>query len=142
MFILSILAGLLSTMNVWTISNKHRTFHINDIYMVLLMTFWMMLFSEIYYYSHNIHQGSHQNISMIIISVIFIGVILYAIRKQLFINETQFLKGMIPHHSMAILMSERIKEKTNDPELIKLADNIIKTQEIEIQLMENMLKKN
>lgn len=46
---------------------------------------------------------------------------------------------MIPHHSMAIFMSDKIKNKNIilDKELNKLVNNIIINQQDEIELMKN-----
>ncbi len=46
---------------------------------------------------------------------------------------------MIPHHSIAILTSERADLK--DPEVKRLADNIISAQKKEIQEMKAMIKR-
>jgi hypothetical protein len=62
---------------------------------------------------------------------------LFAIRKQLFINERQFLLGMIPHHSMAVHMSKNMKNENND--IKELLDNIIESQNKEIEFMKNRL---
>jgi uncharacterized protein (DUF305 family) len=70
---------------------------------------------------------------------LLICITFYAIRKQTFVSDEQFLKGMIPHHSMAILMAKKIKEKTHNDDIKQLADNIIKTQTTEIVLMEKLL---
>lgn len=74
-----------------------------------------------------------------IVSVLSIVIIIYLIRTQTFINDQQFLHGMIPHHSMAILTAEKIKDKTDDPRIRSLANNIILSQTKEIQLMEKIL---
>ena len=47
---------------------------------------------------------------------------------------------MIPHHSMAILMSQKIKEKTENKELSKFANSIITTQLKEISDMRENLQ--
>ena len=47
------------------------------------------------------------------------------------------MNGMIPHHSIAILTSERADIK--DPEVKKLADDIIKAQKKEIEEMKVMI---
>jgi uncharacterized protein (DUF305 family) len=49
------------------------------------------------------------------------------------------MKAMIPHHSIAILTSKRADIK--DPEVRKLADEIIKAQEEEIAEMRALIKK-
>lgn len=134
MLISSILAGLFSTMNIWTVSKNHIRFHLNDIYMVILMTAWMFLFMILFSWSH------YENPTVyLVISIATITLTIIAIRKQFLITEKQFLRGMIPHHSMAILMSQQVLDKTNNPKIKKLAENIIKTQEEEINLMTNML---
>jgi hypothetical protein len=42
----------------------------------------------------------------------------FGIRKQLFVGDNEFVKGMILHHAAAVLMSE--KANLTDPELIQL----------------------
>ena len=49
------------------------------------------------------------------------------------------MKAMIPHHSSAILTSQQAN--ITDPEVRKLADDIIKAQEKEIAAMKNMLNR-
>ena len=73
--------------------------------------------------------------------IIPIIIMIYAVRTQLLISDTQFLKGMIPHHSMAILMSKNILYKTKNSKIKQLAKNIIDSQNKEIILMEKLLKK-
>jgi len=127
MFIIMILAGLLSSMNVWTVKLSDIRLHLNDIYMSVLMTGWMFALMGLYY----------MNITQIILGTIIIIVMLYMIRSQTFINESQYLSGMIPHHSMAVLMSKRLLEKDLplEREIKQLAINIISSQETEINLM-------
>jgi len=129
MIITCILAGFLSTMNVYSVKFSDVSIHINDMYMVLLMTCWMMLFYSLYI-GNNI---------LTVIFFVFVLILFFCIRKQIYINDTQYLKGMIPHHSMAILMSEKILEKTEDPKVKLLAQNIIDGQRKEIEIMDMIL---
>ncbi|MFD1317611.1 DUF305 domain-containing protein [Loigolactobacillus zhaoyuanensis] len=71
-------------------------------------------------------------------ALIFAGS-LYLVRSQATVNDTAWLQGMIPHHSMAILTSERAQ--LSDPEVKALAEQIAKTQRQEIQQMEQLLNK-
>lgn len=48
--------------------------------------------------------------------------------------------GMIPHHRGAVMMSRLALEKATKPELKELAQKVINTQEMEIQLMTNYLR--
>ncbi len=59
------------------------------------------------------------------------------IRTQTTIDDTAFLRSMIPHHSGAILMCEQAS--LTDPTLISLCDEIITSQREEIAQMEAML---
>ena len=49
---------------------------------------------------------------------------------------------MIPHHSSAILMANKIKQKTSNKNIIKLADNIISSQTCEIKYMNDLLSQD
>jgi Na+-transporting NADH:ubiquinone oxidoreductase subunit NqrC len=77
---------------------------------------------------------------VIVIIIMCISLIIYCVRTQFLIDDEQFLNGMIPHHSMAILMAQNIKKKTTNKEIKKLADNIIDTQTKEIELMDSILR--
>jgi len=55
--------------------------------------------------------------------------------------DTDFLKGMIPHHQGAIDMAEELTKKTKDPALKAFAEKIIKDQRAEIKQMQDWLKK-
>ena len=55
--------------------------------------------------------------------------------------DAAFVKGMIPHHRGAVAMAEIELKYGQDPELRKLAQDIIEAQAREIEFMENWLKK-
>jgi Domain of unknown function (DUF305) len=56
--------------------------------------------------------------------------------------DADFVKGMIPHHQGAIDMAETVLAFGKDPEVRKLAEEIIKAQTSEIALLKDWLKKN
>ena len=62
---------------------------------------------------------------------------LYLLRTQTFIGDIQYMKAMIPHHSSAIMTSSNVDFK--DPEVKKLAEEIIIAQEKEIKQMNDMI---
>lgn len=57
-------------------------------------------------------------------------------------SDVDFVRGMIPHHQGAIDMAKTVLAFGKDPEVRKLAEEIVKAQEGEINLMQNWLKKN
>ncbi len=123
MFLVMILSGLLSTMNVWVDKVDDIRFSINDAYMILLMTGWMFLFMGAIY--------KHTNVFFTGLVLVVVNIL--CIRTQFLVTETQYKLGMIPHHSMAIHMSKKLLQKENN--ISEFASNIIKTQENEINFL-------
>jgi uncharacterized protein (DUF305 family) len=56
-------------------------------------------------------------------------------------SDAMFLRMMIPHHQLAVDMSEQALDKAEHPELKELAQQIIDEQSAEIELMEGYLEK-
>ncbi len=56
--------------------------------------------------------------------------------------DVDFVQGMIPHHEGAVDMAKIELQYGKDPELHKLAENIVKAQESEIAFMTSWLKKH
>ncbi len=127
MFFIMLLAGTLSTMNVWANSLDDIQLSLNDLYMILLMSGWMLLFMGLY----------DMYLAGIGVGAVLVAGSLWCIRTQAFITESQFLRGMIPHHSMAVFMSKKLLEKEN--RLSKFLESIIETQNKEIAFMKRLL---
>lgn len=127
MIICMVFAGYASTMNMWIDNIDDFRFSINDFYMVGLMTSWMIFFMGLF----TLH------VKHCLLSLPFIVLFFVCIRKQFLVTEIQFLQGMIPHHSMAIMMSKRLSKKPNT--IQHLLDQIIQTQQKEIIIMKNYL---
>lgn len=72
-------------------------------------------------------------------SVVIFAVALLLLRSQTPVGDVQYMKSMIPHHSSAILTSE--EANLSDPEVRKLADEIIKAQVEEIAKMKEILRR-
>ena len=64
-----------------------------------------------------------------------------AIRWQIGVTDAQYLRDMIPHHSMALVTSRPRMRRTRDPVVRALAEGIMRTQISEIITMKNMLGK-
>lgn len=79
------------------------------------------------------------NTTIVISSIVLFGLILAALRTQTPIGDVQYMKAMIPHHSSAIMVSKHADIR--DPEVKKLSEQIIKSQEEEIAQMERILER-
>lgn len=110
--------------------------NVNQFYMAGLMTAPMIII-EMALMGSMYKNKKLNTIIMAISAVVLMGCFLF-IRTQTKVGDKQFLKSMIPHHAAAILM---VKEaKITDPEIKKLADDIISSQQKEIDFMKAKLK--
>jgi hypothetical protein len=99
--------------------------------MVAPMAFTMLLFMW------GMYTNKKMNFIILGLSVIFFVITLVGLRQQTFVGDEQWMKAMIPHHSSAIMVSQKAHLK--DPEAIKLAEEIIEAQEREIAKMKKMI---
>jgi len=123
MFVIIVLSGLLSTMNVWADKIEDIRFSINDIYMILLMSGWMFLFMGLF----------NSDSTILYVGLLLVILSIWAIRTQFLVTESQYKLGMIPHHSIAVHMSNKLLDKKTN--IAQFAKNIIETQEDEIIFM-------
>lgn len=127
MFIIMIFSGFLSTMNIWADKLSDVRYSLNDLYMILLMSGWMLLFMGIYYL----------NYIVCICSFILVVLSISAIRTQFLVSVEQYKMGMIPHHSMAIHMSKKLMDSGHNisDNLYTFLNQLIKTQSDEIEYL-------
>jgi len=62
---------------------------------------------------------------------------LWLVRSQQTVGDVAYMRAMIPHHSIAIMTSERAQIR--DPDVRRLADRIIDAQVREITEMERLI---
>ena len=77
------------------------------------------------------------NLAILGLSAVAFGLGLFMVRSQATVGDVAWMKAMIPHHSIAILTSERAN--ISDPRVRALADGIIETQRREIAEMEVLI---
>jgi len=77
------------------------------------------------------------NIAIFAGSALVFAVSLFLVRSQSTVDDTAWMRAMIPHHSIAILTSERAN--ISDPRVRKLADDIIEAQRLEIDEMKALI---
>ena len=102
------------------------------LYMGAMMAVIMLLFML------NMYKDKKKNITVLIASVTVFAGSLFLVRSQATVDDSSWMSAMIPHHSIAILTSDRAKIK--DKRVQKLATNIIEAQEREIKEMQWLLK--
>lgn len=89
---------------------------------------------------HKMYLNRKKNIAILLGSLIlFVGALGLVRAQSPVVGDLLWLKAMIPHHSIAILTSSRAD--IEDPEVRKLADEIIEAQEREIAEMKAIIKR-
>lgn len=136
MFIVMVIIGMLfNPMNV-------LAYRLSDLYISQTLFYGGLLMASNMIWGHElVHYLSmgHINILVFCIGIVLSICISALLRQQLLVDDTQWLRRMIPHHSTALTTSHKIYNKTNNPELKQLVKEIIETQEKEIRLMKSML---
>lgn len=137
MFIGSFIIQYLLMSTIMVSEIKYVTNSIGKMYISVLMALFMVLLEVM---MHD-HQYKVLSTNMYIMLGCLIGIFIYFYKKQTAIDDKQYLEGMIEHHSMALLTSKQILEKTNSYDVSKLAKKIIQTQEDEIYEMREIINK-
>ena len=127
MFLIMLVTGGLSTMNLAVDSWTDIRWSLNDLYMILTMAGWMLVFMA----------ALNQDWWIMAAAFVLVAASIWAIRVQFLISTDQFVLGMIPHHSMAVHMSRQLvtAASTSPGPLKEFANQIIKNQENEIAFM-------
>lgn len=87
-------------------------------------------------YMLGMYEKKFANLGIFAGSIAVFALALWLVRSQATVNDVDYLKAMIPHHSIAILTSRRAQ--ISDPRVRKLAEEIIEAQEREIAEMKHL----
>ena len=140
-FVLMLAASFVAmyvTMYLNTYELDHVYFSMTRFYMVCLGISAMALI--MFFFMRKMYQNKQKNLGIIIGSIGLFFAALGLVRTQSpIVGDVLWMKAMIPHHSIAILTSERADIK--DPEVKKLAESIITAQKKEIEEMKVMIKR-
>lgn len=119
-------------------STHHYYVNINRMYMALMMTLpmvvVMLLVMRPMYTNRRLNSLLHASLAAAFIVVFTLA------RTQTPVDDVQFLRSMIPHHSSAIVMCERAS--ITDPEIARLCDGIVEAQQREIVQMQALLQRH
>lgn len=114
----------------------HIYFSWNRLFMALIMggvmTAVMMLFMW------KMYPSRRANYAVLTVAAALLLIGIYTARTQATVQDQDWMKAMIPHHSIAILTSERAD--LTDPRVQKLAQQIIESQRKEIDEMKSLLQ--
>ncbi len=102
------------------------------LYMGAVMAIIMLAFMT------NMYKKTKINLMVYGVSVVLFAIGLWAVRSQETVDQVDWMQAMIPHHSIAILTSERAD--IEDPRVRELADGIIEAQKREIGEMKALVE--
>ena len=126
------------TMYLNTYEFDHVWFSLTRFYMVCLGISTMALI--MFFFMKNMYKNKKKNLGIVLGSIVlFLGALALVRDQKSTVDDVLWMKGMIPHHPIAILTSERADIK--DPQVKKLAEDIIKAQRKEIEEMKAMIKR-
>ena len=114
----------------------HVFFSETRAYMALVMGATMAIIMLAY--MMGMYKRQRANIGIIGVSLAVFVIALWLVRSQATVDDVSYLRAMIPHHSIAILTSERAR--ITDPRVRQLADQIIGTQRREIEEMKALIR--
>ena len=114
----------------------HVWFSETRAYMAVLMGAAMALVMLLFMWG--MYPNQRVNRSILAVSAIVFIAALWLVRSQTTVDQVSWMKAMIPHHSIAILTSERAT--ITDPRVRALADRIVDTQRREIAEMEALIE--
>jgi Domain of unknown function (DUF305) len=96
--------------------------------MGLVMLAWML----------NMYKNTRANVAIVVVSLLLFGTGAFLDRSQTTVQDTSFMSGMIPHHSLAITRSERAE--LADVRVCELAVEISEAQRREIFEMDWLIE--
>jgi hypothetical protein len=84
------------------------------------------------------YKGKGAKIAVLVVALLAGAILLFVNRTQAVITDVNFMRSMIPHHSIAI--NNARKASISDPRVRKLADEIIESQVREIEEMKLLIQ--
>lgn len=118
-----------------TYALDHIFFSETRAYMALLMGATMAVI--MLGFMLGMYKNRRVNLCIFLGSIAVFALSLWLVRSQTTIEDTAWMKAMIPHHSIAILTSERAH--LSDPRVRNLANRIIEAQRSEIAEMKGLI---
>lgn len=118
-----------------TYALDHVLYSQTRMWMALLMGAVMAIIMLLFMLS--MYKNRRANIAILAGSAAVIAVSLWLVRSQETVGDLAYMRAMVPHHSIAIMTSERAHIR--NPRVRRLADQIIEAQEREIAEMRGLI---
>lgn len=118
-----------------TYALEHVFFSETRTYMAIMMGATMA--AIMLAYMLGMYSNRALNIAIFVGAIIVFALSLWLVRSQVTVSGSSYMRAMIPHHSIAIMTSERAQIR--DPRVRKLADEIIEAQRREIAEMRYLI---
>lgn len=106
------------------------------LYMALIMGSIMAIVMMLFMWP--MYKNKKANAGILAGAAVIFALSLWLVRSQVLIEDVKWMEAMIPHHSIAILTSERAE--LSDPRVQELADQIIEAQREEIAEMKRLIE--
>jgi hypothetical protein len=117
-------------------SYDHALFSVNRLIASLAMGCVMTIVMLSFMWS--MYKGMATKIAVLVVAALLGVFLLFVNRSQAVIGDVNFMKSMIPHHSIAI--NNARKASISDPRVRELADEIIRAQILEIEAMKQLIQ--
>ena len=114
---------------------EHVFFSETRTYMAILMGATMAIIMLAYMFG--MYSNARLNVAILAGSALVFAFSLWLVRGQATVSGPSYMRAMIPHHSIAVMTSERAQIR--DPRVRKLADEIIEAQRREIAEMRYLI---
>ncbi|MDP3689801.1 DUF305 domain-containing protein [Bradyrhizobium sp.] len=120
-------------LNTWALD--HVFYSQTRTWMALLMGAVMAMIMLSFMW--DMYKNRMANIAIMVGSVAVFAASLWLVRSQQTVSDLSYMKAMIPHHSIAVMTSDRAHIR--DPRVRRLADDILKAQVREIREMKDLI---
>ena len=125
MFVVMVVVGMaFNPMNM-------LAYRFSDLYVSTTLFYGGLLMASNMVWSHEIvnyvAMGHFNPIVFGIGIILSVVIVVYVLRQQLYVNDEQWLRRMISHHSTALTTSHIIAKRTNSDKIKKLANEIVET---------------
>ena len=110
----------------WSETRAYMALYMGAMMAIVMLAFMLKMYSN-----------RAMNIGILAVATVAFVLGVYLVRSQDTVDDVDWMKAMIPHHSIAILTSSRAN--ITDPRVRKLADDIIEAQKLEIDEMKALI---